>query len=117
MKISPVKAHLIRWALFDLFVSMQDDSPGQPMNRLLLAAGFALLSCGTSAFAQSSSDFPDVPNNSAVTNATVAQNFQYMNHPAPPVPASSTPGTQGGRGHGRRQSMSSNPTGSDSSQP
>jgi hypothetical protein len=89
------------------------------MNRvLLLATGLTIIACGSSAFAQSSSSLSDVPIESTTPNASVAQNFQYMNHPPVAAPASSTAQTQGGRGHRRRQSTgTADSSGADSSQP
>jgi hypothetical protein len=89
------------------------------MNRvLLLATGLTVLASGSSVFAQSSTSLSDVPSESNAANASVSQNFQYMNHPPVAAPASSTAQTQGGHGHRRRQSTSTaDSSGSDSSQP
>jgi hypothetical protein len=65
------------------------------MNKFILAAGTACFLCAGSAFAQS---------NSENSNAAIAQNFQFINHPpAPPAPASVPAGTRGMRGHGRQR--------------
>ncbi|MGF6602069.1 hypothetical protein P3T23_006821 [Paraburkholderia sp. GAS448] len=71
------------------------------MNRLVFAAAIASVAGMSTVFAQSSGTF---------ANSSIAQNFQFINHPPPPVPASSVAPTGGIRGHRHRQSS----TGSDS---
>jgi hypothetical protein len=118
MKISSVTAHSFEWALFDRSVSVQDNP--QVSNESSSASrhrshGHCVRFV---AFAQSSSSLSDVPIESTTPNASVAQNFQYMNHPPVAAPASSTAQTQGGRGHRRRQSTgTADSSGADSSQP
>ena len=72
------------------------------MNRLFFAAVIASIAGMSPVFAQSSGTFP---------SSSIAQNFQFINHPpALPVPASSAAPAGGMRGHRHRQSS----TGSDS---
>jgi hypothetical protein len=91
------------------------------MNRLVFVVAAACAGCISPAFAQS-----DAPLTSSVLvaptttfpSASIAQNFQYMNHPPPPAPASTVASTGGGRGHRHRQtSTDSDSTGAASAQP
>ncbi|CAB3808478.1 hypothetical protein LMG28138_06048 [Pararobbsia alpina] len=56
------------------------------MKRLLFAPGIACLLRVTSVFAQSNPD---------QSNAAIAQNFAFMNHPPPPPVPASTPAATG----------------------
>jgi hypothetical protein len=79
------------------------------MKHLVLATAIAGLGYVASSFAQSSPD---------MANAAIAQNFQFMNHPPPPIPASSVASTGGTRGHRHRQaSTDSDSTGASPGQP
>ncbi|WP_406867498.1 hypothetical protein [Paraburkholderia fungorum] len=91
------------------------------MNRLVFVVAAACAGSISPAFAQS-----DAPLTSSVLvaptmtfpSASIAQNFQYMNHPPPPAPASTVASTGGGRGHRHRQmSTDSDSTGAASAQP
>ena len=68
------------------------------MNRILLAPGIACLLFVSSTHAQ------ETGNEANGANASIAQNFQFINHPpAPPVQASAPAAAGSGRGHRHRQ--------------
>ncbi len=68
------------------------------MNRILLAPGIACLLFVSSTYAQ------ETTNGANGANASIAQNFQFINHPpARPVQASSPAAAGSGRGHRHRQ--------------
>ncbi|NMM02243.1 hypothetical protein HHL24_30500 [Paraburkholderia sp. RP-4-7] len=96
------------------------------MNRLVFvvaAASAACISCIPPVFAQSDTTVPSSvlihPSTTAFPSASIAQNFQYMNHPPPPPAlASSVASTGGGRGHRHKQmSADSDTTGAASTEP
>ncbi|RKE34509.1 hypothetical protein B0G76_0514 [Paraburkholderia sp. BL23I1N1] len=92
------------------------------MNRLVFVAAAACVGCVSPVFAQSNSTFPRSaiePSTTTFPSASIAQNFQFINHPPPaPAPASSTAPTGGGRGHRHRQmSTDSDAAGAASTQP
>ncbi|SIO27451.1 hypothetical protein SAMN05444172_0852 [Burkholderia sp. GAS332] len=93
------------------------------MNRLVFVVAAASAACIPPVFAQSDTPVPSSvlihPSTSAFPSASIAQNFQYMNHPPPPpAPASSVASTGGGRGHRHKQmSADSDTTGAASTEP
>ncbi|CAE6790910.1 hypothetical protein [Paraburkholderia haematera] len=91
------------------------------MNRLVFVAAAAYVGCVSPVFAQSNSTFPSSaiePSTTTFPSASIAQNFQFINHPPPPAPASSVASTGSGRGHRHRQmSTDSDATGAASTQP
>jgi hypothetical protein len=90
------------------------------MNRFVFAVA-ASVGCISPVFAQSNTAFPSTviePSTTTFPSASIAQNFQYINHPPPPAPASSVAPAGGGRGHRHRQmSADSDTTGAASTQP
>ncbi|RKF29721.1 hypothetical protein [Paraburkholderia fungorum] len=91
------------------------------MNRLVFAVAAACAGCISPVFAQSDAPLQSsvlVAPASTFPSASIAQNFQYINHPPPPAPASTVASTGGTRGHRRRQmSADSDSTGAASTQP
>jgi hypothetical protein len=93
------------------------------MNRLVFVVAAACAGCISPVFAQSDTTVPSSvlihPSTTAFPSASIAQNFQYMNHPPPPpAPASSVASTGGGRGHRHKQmSADSDTTGAASNEP
>ncbi|PQV44059.1 hypothetical protein [Paraburkholderia sp. BL21I4N1] len=79
------------------------------MKRLVFIVATACVACIPPAFAQSNpalqnSVFAQPATTTTFSSASVAQNFQYINHPPPPAPASAVKPNGGGRGgHRRRQ--------------
>ncbi|RAS37947.1 hypothetical protein [Paraburkholderia bryophila] len=79
------------------------------MKRLVFLLGMACAAFIPSAFAQSNpalqnSVFAQPATTTTFPSASVAQNFQYINHPPAPAPASAVAPSGGGRGgHRRRQ--------------
>jgi hypothetical protein len=96
----------------------KDDS----MNRLVFVAATACAACISPVFAQSNATVQSSvlqPSTTTFPSASIAQNFQYINHPTPPAPASSVSPSGGRRGGGRHRQMSadSDTTGTASTQP
>ena len=92
------------------------------MNRLVFLVAAASAACISPVFAQSNTTLPSnalEPSTTTFPSASIAQNFQYINHPPPPpVPASSVSPSGGGRSHRHRQmSTDSDTTGGASTQP
>ncbi|WP_144148157.1 hypothetical protein [Paraburkholderia sp. BCC1884] len=79
------------------------------MNRLVFAMGVACAAGLSPVFAQSNPAMPSsvlVQPTTSFPSASIAQNFQYINHPPPVAPASAVTPSGGGRGHKRRQASS-----------
>ncbi|MFM0202237.1 hypothetical protein PQR53_20465 [Paraburkholderia fungorum] len=92
------------------------------MNRLVFVAATAYAACMSPVFAQSNTTVQSSvlePSTTTFPSASIAQNFQYINHPLPPAPASSVSPGSGGRGgrHHRQMSGDSDTTGAASAQP
>jgi hypothetical protein len=81
------------------------------MNRLVFVVATASAACISyipPVFAQSDTTVQSSvlihPSTTTFPSASIAQNFQYMNHPPPPpAPASSVASTGGGHGHRHKQ--------------
>ncbi|WCM19113.1 hypothetical protein NDK50_17050 [Paraburkholderia bryophila] len=79
------------------------------MKRLVFLLGMACAAFIPAAFAQSNpalqnSVFAQPATTTTFSSASVAQNFQYINHPPAPAPASAVAPSGGSRGgHRRRQ--------------
>jgi hypothetical protein len=92
------------------------------MNRFAFVAATACAACLSPVFAQTNTTVQSSvlePSTTTFPSASIAQNFQYINHPLPPAPASSVSPSSGGRGGRRHRQMSadSDTTGAASTQP